>query len=164
MTATAVPTDTATPSVDTTDATAEGLAVAALDLARRFHAGATLWCLSPRWPSHARHLSVEFVHPVIVGTRALPARSVEGADPAGTLRLLSRAGDVLIGVGPPDDPVTDDLMRRSEAWGLTTVRLGAGDRRPTGRADHILWLDGSESDECRLRRRAWSSSTTCCGS
>ena len=64
--------------MDTTDATAEGLAVAALDLARRFHAGATLWCLSPRWPSHARHLSVEFVHPVIVGTRALPARSVEG--------------------------------------------------------------------------------------
>jgi hypothetical protein len=144
VTTTANPTDAATPPSGSTDATAEGLAVAALALARRFHAGATLWCLSPRWPSHARHLAVEFVHPVIVGTRALPARSVEGADPAGTLRLLSRAGDVLIGVGPPDDPVIDDVQRRSEAWGLTTVRLGAGDHRPTTRADHTLWLDGSE--------------------
>ena len=131
-------------ATDTAHAAAEGLALAALDLARRFHAGATLWCLSPRWPSHARHLAVEFVHPVIVGTRALPARSVEGPDPSATLRLLSGPRDVLIGVGPFDDPVTDDLMRRAEAWGLTSVRMGAGDRRPTTRADHTLWLHGSE--------------------
>ncbi len=126
-----------------TEASAEGLAVAALALARHFHRGATLWCISPRWPSHARHLSVEFVHPVIVGTRALPARVVENPDAAPSLRLLSRPGDILVGVGPPDDPVIDDLMRRSEAWGLATVRLGAGDRRPTTRADHTLWVDGS---------------------
>jgi hypothetical protein len=128
----------------TTDAAAEGLAVAALDLARHFHQGATLWCCSPRWPSHARHLAVEFVHPVIVGTRALPARVVEGGDAAATVRLLSRAGDILVGVGPPDDPVVDDLMRRSDAWGLLALRLGAGDRPPTTRADHLLWVDGTK--------------------
>ena len=56
------------------------LARCALTVARRFAAGATMWCLAPAWPEHARHLAVEFVHPVIVGTRALPAVSVEGAD------------------------------------------------------------------------------------
>ena len=146
MTTVAASAETATRSFDittTTDATGEGLAVAALELARRFHRSATLWCFSPRWPSHARHLAVEFVHPVIVGTKALPARIIEGSEPAATLRLLSRAGDVLVGVGPPDDPAIDDLVRRSEAWGLTTLRLGSGDRRPTTRADHTLWVDGT---------------------
>jgi hypothetical protein len=145
MTTTAVPPVTDGDTLgdgDHADADAYALAVAALDLARRFHAGARMWCLSPRWPSHAHHLAVEFVHPVIVGTRALPARSVEGPDPAGTLRLLSRAGDILIAVGPSDDPVTDDVVRRSEAWGLTTVRLGTGDRRPAVRADHAVWRAG----------------------
>nr|MDQ3293690.1 hydrogenase assembly protein HupF [Actinomycetota bacterium] len=52
---------------------APALATAALSLARRFAAGGTLWCWSPGSPEHARHVAVEFVHPVIVGTRALPA-------------------------------------------------------------------------------------------
>ena len=55
------------------------LARAALALARRFAAGATMWCLAPAWPEHARHVAVEFVHPVIVGKRALPAVSVDRA-------------------------------------------------------------------------------------
>ena len=149
MTSTAASVRTTTPLSDAsnrldaaTDTTADALAVAALDLARHFHRGATLWCCSPRWPSHARHLAVEFVHPVIVGTRALPARVIEGTDAVATLRLLSRAGDVLVGVGPPEDPVVDDLMRRSEAWGLLTLRLGSGDREPATRTDHTLWVYG----------------------
>ena len=55
----------------------DDLARAALGLARRFAAGATMWCLAPAWPEHARHVAVEFVHPVIVGKRALPAVSVD---------------------------------------------------------------------------------------
>ncbi len=50
---------------------AEDLASAALSLARRFAAGATMWCVAPQWPAHARHVAVEFVHPVIVGKRVL---------------------------------------------------------------------------------------------
>ena len=45
----------------------DDLARAALALARRFAAGATLWCVAPAWPEHARHVAVEFVHPVIMG-------------------------------------------------------------------------------------------------
>ena len=58
----------------------EDLARAALTLARRFADGATMWCVAPTWPSHGRHVAVEFVHPVIVGKRALPAVSVDGAE------------------------------------------------------------------------------------
>ena len=57
-------------------APAEDLAGAALSLARRFAAGATMWCVAPEWPAHGRHVAVEFVHPVIVGKRALPAVNV----------------------------------------------------------------------------------------
>ena len=33
------------------------------------------------WPEHARHVAVEFVHPVIMGKRALPAVAVADDDP-----------------------------------------------------------------------------------
>ena len=62
-----------------------------LALARRFAAGATMWCLAPAWPEHARHVAVEFVHPVIVGKRALPAVSVVDPDPVAALRATASA-------------------------------------------------------------------------
>jgi len=49
------------------EALSADLAGAALSLARSFHAGATLWVVSPQWEPHAHHVAVEFVHPVIVG-------------------------------------------------------------------------------------------------
>ena len=83
---------------------AEDLAPAALALARRFAAGATLWCVAPQWPAHARHVAVEFVHPVIVGKRALPAVSVDGPEPTESVRLLSRPGDLLLCVSTAERP------------------------------------------------------------
>ena len=49
-----------------------------------------MWCVAPQWPAHARHVAVEFVHPVIVGKRALPAVSVDAAGAAEAVRLLAR--------------------------------------------------------------------------
>ncbi len=127
---------------------AEDLAPAALALARRFAAGATMWCVAPQWPAHARHVAVEFVHPVIVGKRALPAVSVGGAEAADSLRLLSRPGDLLMCVSTADDPVACDLVTRADAWGLTSFWLGAGPRpgpsAGEARADHVVWLDTPE--------------------
>jgi hypothetical protein len=123
---------------------AENLSGAALTLARRFAAGATMWCVAPTWPSHGRHVAVEFVHPVIVGKKALPAISIEGADAAGTLRLLARAGDVLLVAGTADDAVILDLLGRAEAWGLNRLWIGVGPRPPTGRADHVIWAEGAD--------------------
>jgi hypothetical protein len=122
-------------------ATSADLAAAALALARRFAAGATMWCVCSQWPSHGRHVAVEFVHPVIVGKRALPAVHVEGPDLAGSVRSLARPGDVVLAVSTPDDAPTVDLLRRAEAFGLTRVWLGTGPRPPVGRAEHIVWVE-----------------------
>ena len=87
----------------TVDPLADDLAVAALALARRFAAGATMWCASPRWPFHAQHVAVEFVHPVIVGKRALPAVHVSDTDIVAGVRMLARSGDIVCVLGTAGD-------------------------------------------------------------
>ena len=127
-----------------------------LSLARRFAAGATMWCVAPRWPSHARHVAVEFVHPVIVGKRALPGVFVDASRAAAMVRELARPGDVLLAVSTAGDPVVADLLTRADAWGLTSVWLGAGPRGLAAawaapRADHVVWL---ESDDAAVAARS----------
>jgi hypothetical protein len=122
----------------------DDLAIAALSLARRFAAGATMWCASPQWPAHGRHVAVEFVHPVVVGKRALPAVHVESRDLIGTSRLLARPGDVVSALGAADDDQVRAVLRRSEPWGVTSPWLGAGPRPPAGAADHVVWVDDTE--------------------
>jgi hypothetical protein len=79
---------------------APDLAATALALARRFAAGGTMWCAAPRRPEHANHLAVEFVHPVVVGKRALPAVAVTAGDLVDSLRLHGRDADVLLAIAP----------------------------------------------------------------
>jgi hypothetical protein len=121
---------------------ADDLASTSLALARRFAAGATMWCVAPEWPPHAQHVAVEFVHPVIMGKRALPAAIVEGRDLISGLRALSAPGDILLAVATGAEPSIVSTMRRAGAWGLTTVWVGAGPRPAPGAADHVLWLEG----------------------
>jgi hydrogenase maturation factor len=123
---------------------AEDLAAAALSLARCFAAGATMWCVSTQWPAHGRHVAVEFVHPVIVGKRALPAVDVEAGDVADSVRLLARPGDVLLAVSTATDARTVDLLRRSEAWGLTRIWMATGPHRPVACAEHVVWMEAAE--------------------
>lgn len=123
---------------------ADALAAAALTLARRFAAGATLWCVAPGAEHHARHVAVEFVHPVIVGKRSLPALAVPvGHDLLGTTRDLVRPGDVVLAIGRGDQPALDSLLRRGDAWGVATVLLAIGPRPPSAVADHVIGA-GSE--------------------
>lgn len=119
---------------------ARDLAAAALAMARRFEAGATMWCVSPTWPHHARHVAVEFVHPVIVGKRALPALIGPSDDPVTALRVCTRPGDLVVAIATANEPHAVELMRRAHAWGVETVWIGAGPRPPAGAADHVLWL------------------------
>lgn len=120
------------------------LAGAALAIARRFAQGATMWCLGPAWPEHARHVAVEFVHPVIMGKRALPAVAVTDDDPVSALRVAARSGDILCAVSDGESPSVRAAMQRARVWGLMTVWIGAGDERPDpGLADHVLWVDAN---------------------
>lgn len=127
------------PYVD--DTLAADLAAAALDLARRFHDGATLWVISPQWEPHAHHIAVEFVHPVIMGKRALPSVALVEPDPVAQARVASRPGDLLIAVASADEPSVVDAMRRAQAWGVLSLWIGSGPRPPAGAANHILWID-----------------------
>lgn len=145
----APPASPATAAPDAAAATGDSLARAAVTVARRFAAGATMWCVAPQWPAHARHVAVEFVHPVIVGKRALPAVAV-GAGPGGyaaALRLLVRPGDVLVVVGPADEG-NAALVARAEAWGVTSLWLGAGPR-PGPVATHVVWVDSPPGPAAR---------------
>jgi hydrogenase maturation factor len=122
------------------DLTAD-LAATALTLAKRFAADATMWSVAPGWESHALHIAVEFIHPVIVGKRALPAVAITGPDIVDVVRVSVRAGDIVVAVSGADDPQVRSVMRRCPAWGATTVWIGSGKRPAPGMADHVLWLD-----------------------
>ena len=120
---------------------AADLAAAAFTLAKRFSAGATMWSIAPSWEPHALHIAVEFVHPVIMGKRALPAVALTGPNLIDLARVSVRPGDIVIGVGAADDSQVFSVMRRSPAWGATTIWIGSGKRPAAGAADHVLWLD-----------------------
>jgi len=119
------------------------LAAAALDLARRFHAGATLWVISPQWEPHAHHVAVEFVHPVIVGKRALPALALtnDSATLSGLLtadnpslsfvhqlKALGRPQDIIMGFSP-DGNCTNvgTALVQAHQMGMLTLGLTGSD-------------------------------------
>jgi len=118
--------------------------VTAFTLAKRFAAGATMWSIAPSWEPHALHIAVEFVHPVIMGKRALPAVALTGPNLVDLVRVSVGSGDIVIGVGPADDPDLLSVMHRSPAWGATTIWIGSGERPVPGAADHVLWLDDTD--------------------
>ncbi len=124
---------------------ATDLAAASLALARRFAAGGTMWCCSPNWPHHARHVAVEFVHPVIVGKRALPALMVAGDDLVATLRVSVRPGDIIVAVAQAHDTAVAEAMHRARAWGVETLWIGTGPRPEGGAADHVIWLPDQDA-------------------
>jgi hypothetical protein len=147
---------------------ADDLARAAFAMARRFSVqGATLWCASSCWPFHAHHVAVEFVHPVIVGKRALAALTVPPhADLVATLRASVRPGDMVLALAPADDAAVADVMRRGQAWGVETIWIGSGPRPPIGAADHVVWLDtdddiAASEQFVRLYHMLWELTHVC---
>ena len=81
---------------------AHRLAEACREMSERFLRGGRLLAFG-RGPytTDAQHVSVEFVHPVIVGKRALPALDLSLAfEP--WLKALVQADDIVMGFGPPE--------------------------------------------------------------
>jgi len=119
---------------------ADDLAATAFTLAKRFAAGATMWSIAPSWEPHALHIAVEFVHPVIMGKRALPAVALTGPDLVDLVRVSVRPGDIVVAVSGAHEAEVRSVMRRAPAWGATTIWIGSGERPKAGLADHVLWL------------------------
>ena len=100
-------------------------------LAERFARGGRLIALAsaPRSRSDARHIAVEFVHPVIVGKRALPALALTGV--AGELRervgALARERDIVVAFGTDaDGGAAAGALANARARGCLTVAFEAG--------------------------------------
>jgi D-sedoheptulose 7-phosphate isomerase len=85
------------------EAEAERIARLCHRMAERFARGGRLVAvgLTPQARSDVRHVAVEFVHPVIVGKRALPAigLSREGGPLERQVELLAEPDDIAIGFG-----------------------------------------------------------------
>jgi D-sedoheptulose 7-phosphate isomerase len=102
---------------------AEPLARLCHRVAERFWSGGRLIALAhtPQARSDARHVAVEFVHPVIVGKRALPAIALTGGD--GRLRehvgVMAEPRDIVIAFGC--DPETVAALGVAARRGCLTV-------------------------------------------
>jgi D-sedoheptulose 7-phosphate isomerase len=104
-------------------AQSEPLARCCHAMAERFARGGRLLAIgvSPTARSDARHVAVEFVHPVIVGKRALPALGLVGdSAPLPTeVRLAAGADDIVMAFG--DDPDLSVAIATARAAGAITV-------------------------------------------
>jgi D-sedoheptulose 7-phosphate isomerase len=89
---------------------------------------------------------VEFVHPVIVGKRALPAFALPGPDLAAQVELFGEPGDIALGIsaGPPDGTVAAALRVARRAGLLTVGLFGRGERVAEDIAEHQFVVPSSD--------------------
>jgi D-sedoheptulose 7-phosphate isomerase len=109
---------------------ADRLARCCHSMAERFGRGGRLVALgrSPTARSDARHVAVEFVHPVIVGKRALPAIALAGeGGPLGPqVRAVVEPDDIAIayGIEDRDEVETRDALSLARELGCLTIAFG----------------------------------------
>ena len=100
------------------------LALASRDMADRFLRGGRLLAFG-RGPyaTDAQHVSVEFVHPVIVGKRALPAMDLSLCFRP-WIRTILQPEDIVMGFGPPEgDPEVWATLQEAYARDAMTFAL-----------------------------------------
>lgn len=137
---------------------AEAVAAACHDMAIRFHRGGKLVVFGIGGEStDAQHVAVEFVHPVIVGKRALPAISLtsdvatvtgiaarEGVAAVFSrqLRYLAEPADIALGICADGDgpSVLSGLLAARDLGMLTVALVGAGGGAiaASPAVDHVL--------------------------
>src|SRR3954449_1842158 len=103
---------------------ADRLAEACPGMSDRFRQGGRLLAFG-RGPyaTDAQHVSVEFVHPVIVGKRALPALDLSLFFRDGLAALVG-PDDMVMGFGPPaGDPEVAEALRLAGSRGAQTVAV-----------------------------------------
>jgi D-sedoheptulose 7-phosphate isomerase len=139
-------------------AQAGAVATACHAMAVRFHQGGRLVVFGTGGAStDAQHVAVEFVHPVIVGKRALPAISLtsdvatvtgvaarDGMDAifAHQIRYLAAPEDIALGISADGNcPSVTAGLTAAKGRGLLTIGLAGGDGgalRDSPAVDHLL--------------------------
>jgi len=123
------------------------LAGACHELARAFSRGGTLVAFGTgAAATDAAHVAVEFMHPVIVGKRALPAVALTN-DATGAARggRLAGAGDMAVAIthGPPE-PALERFLDGARSRGALTFVFGAEGSAPA--ADHVFAVPSEDPD------------------
>lgn len=91
-------------------------------MAERFRRGGRLLAFGDgSWATDAQHVAVEFVHPVLVGKRALPALDLSTAY-RHWLPAVLRPHDIVMGFGSPSGDLRETL-HFAEAAGALTLAL-----------------------------------------
>lgn len=107
---------------------------AADEVARRLEGGATLRPTGVGIGAvDAAHIVVEFIHPVITGKRALPARAL-APDAVDSIR----PGSVVVGLRNSDHDGVSETIRRAVERGCSTLELGRADLAPTDAAHSLV--------------------------
>lgn len=127
---------------------ADDVSRACWEMAKRFHRGGRLLVVAGPGPgtSDAYHVSVEFVHPVLVGKRALPALAL-GSVPARRVRQIGRPQDILLAISAAgDDAGVLEALGAARERGLLTVGLAGGGAEEMARRepDHLFALDADD--------------------
>ncbi len=129
---------------------ADRIAAACQALAHRFQrAGRLLVQGDALQRSDVSHAVVEFLHPVIVGKRSLPALALPSAAPADgddALRTLGRPDDILLVVAGVVSTARDEVMlRAARDQGMLTVLLTGQDScRAAALADFHFGVPSSD--------------------
>lgn len=110
------------------DQEASRLAEVCRQMSGRFLAGGRLLALGQKaYATDAQHVSVEFVHPVIVGKRALPALDLSMAF-GSWLEALAKPEDMVMGFAPIEgDVLVAAALKSARARGAFTFALTGND-------------------------------------
>lgn len=124
---------------------ADGISRACLEMAGRFEQGGRLLVFGEgAQASDAEHVAVEFVHPVLVGKRALPAIALTGEGLLRRLEALAHSSDIAMAI------CVDDVSHEMQAslafarsMGLMTIVLTGTRGRSSleQSADHVFVVD-----------------------
>jgi D-sedoheptulose 7-phosphate isomerase len=146
---------------------AAAVAAACHAMAIRFHRGGKLVVFGAGGPStDAQHVAVEFVHPVIVGKRALPAISLttdvatvtgiaerEGSDAifAHQIRFLADPADIALGISVDGNSASVLAgLEVASQLGLLTIALAGGDGGRIAASQAVDHLLAVTSDDPRV--------------
>ena len=127
---------------------AEDIARACHSMAARFQQGGRLLvCGEGAQRSDVSHVVVEFLHPVVVGKRALPAIALTGdslRDSALHLAVFARQEDILLVLSAGlVSGMQGESIVSAASLGLLTVVLSGGDILPP-RGDHAFMVPSND--------------------
>jgi D-sedoheptulose 7-phosphate isomerase len=107
-------------------AEADHIAHACQAMAARFDRGGRLLVFGDgASASDAQHVAVEFVHPVLVGKRALPAIALTDGDPSPALRTVGRESDIAMAITTaPGNAAHAKLLEAARDAGMLTISVG----------------------------------------